>query len=680
MSSSVSSFCPAPFLLDLRPPPRESDARARNAFAASRAASPVALLAALTFSAHVLAGADLPVETSPAPVLPPVEVTTTVNPRAVLDVQAAVQVVDRQDLDAASGTSVTEALRQAVGVDARTLGSGSAVSIRGFSLNSGAMLVDGLRRPSKYGGINASLLQLEDTDRIEIVRGPMSALYGADATGGAINVISRSPLDDKGITGSLRLVGGATEGRQRHTGILGAALGFGSDDLRHRISLERRHRGLFRYDKEQPTADLDRLGQTYASYDGAYRISGDHNVRWTLEFTDQNDEGPGWLTSAGNGSAPAAYTAFERERRWFGALHYRGAIGAGALEADVGYGTTDASTSRSFPKIEFTDYQQLQGQARYAIERGDHSLLFGGGSVRDDIDITINSGRATRTNTHLLAQDEWTLPAQWKLLAGLRHDRFTDFGSVTTPRLSLQRTMGPWQARLGYGEAYRAPTVIEQHSSLTRGTFLIIGNPDLKPETNKSWEAALFYRTQDLDVQGLYFRSRVHGLINTVNEPREPGDPAHIRTRARYVNIERAHLEGLELSAQARLNANFSLNTGWEYLDARDASTQTRLTGHARQIARAGLRWNHDRWRADVLARYYFDYYAADSSQRGSAPINTNYGTADLKVRYRAAANTSIALGVDNLFARRQPMNFNSRGSTMDPPTRFFYLELSYAL
>lgn len=608
-----------------------------------------------------------------------VVISATRRAQPIADVQASVQVIDRQDLEAYSGTSVTEALRQAVGVDARPLGSNSSVSVRGFSLNPGALLVDGMRRPGKYGGINPSLFGLENLDRIEVVRGPMSALHGADATGGAINLISRSPLRDKSLAGGFRLMGGATDDGQRRTHIGGAMLGFGGDELRHRVSVEHRGRGLFRYDDGSPTTDLNRLQQTYASYEGAYRLTADHSLRWTLEYTDQDDTGPGLLTASATQPAQA-YTTFERERRWFGAVRYRGAVGPGVLEADLGYGSTDASTTRSYPTIEHTDYRQSQGQMRYAFELGSHSLLFGGGFVRDDIDVTINRGSARRSNTYLLAQDEWSLPARWKLLAGLRHDHFTDFGSVTTPRISLQRALGPWRVRIGYGEAYRAPSVLEQHSSFTRATILIVGNPDLKPETNKSWEAALSYHGQAFNADAVYYRSRVSDLISTVSEARQPDDPSSIRSRARYVNVARADLEGLELSGAWRTGTGWSLLVGWEYQDARDGTTGARLTEHARQIARAGLRWERGRWRTDLLARYDFDYYAADPGARGSAPFDSNYGTTDIKLRYQATGKTSLAFGIDNLFARRQPINFSARGSTFDPPARFLYLELHHAL
>src|SRR5699024_3967988 len=152
--------------------------------------------------------------------------------------------------------------------------------------------------------------------------------------------------------------------------------------------------------------------QTYANYDGAYRITPDHDLRWTLEYTDQDDTGPGSLAASGTAS-PESYTFFERERRWFGALQYSGVVGPGVLEAQLGYGSTKASITRSYPRIERTDYRQSQGEVRYVVDLADHALLLGAGFVRDDIDVTINRHAAKRSNNYLLIQDEWSLPSQW---------------------------------------------------------------------------------------------------------------------------------------------------------------------------------------------------------------------------------------------------------------------------
>lgn len=620
----------------------------------------------------------LPVMASDAPPASLGTIVTTAASRAqpVEDVTASVQVISQEDLASYAGASVTKALTLATGVDARPLGSNSDVKIRGFSLMPGALLIDGLRRPSKYGSVNTNLIELENIDRIEVIRGPMSALYGADATGGAINILTRSPLLDEGTHGRIHTSWGTTTAhRQRDTRLSGAAIAFGTGDVRHRVSVEQRNKGLFRQDPHasEGPADLNKLNQTFAAYEGGVRLGGDHQLRWQAEYMRQNDTGPG--QQAGTG---ARYDAYEKEKRGFGALHYTGQVGPGTLDAAVAYGRSDGSTTRSYPIIETSDYRQLQSQLRYGMEVGNHFLLVGTGFTRDAIDININSQYGRRNNTYLLVQDEWKLPNDWQALLGLRYDRFSDFGSAVTPRASLQKTLGRWSTRVGYGEAYRAPTVVEQYSTFTRGTTLIVGNPELSAEKNRSWEAAVAYRGDTADAELVYHQSRIRDMIQTRAVSRLPSDPVQIRSRSAYVNVAAARMRGVELSGNWQLGGGWSLQGGWEYLDARDADTDQRITGIARQIARAGIRYVQGPWRVDVIGRYYLDFYAADPAARAGVPFDTNYGTLDLKAQYAWSRGLTLAVGMDNVFDRQQPVNFGARGSVIDPPVRFAYVSAEY--
>ena len=83
----------------------------------------------------------------------------------------------------------------------------------------------------------------------------------------------------------------------------------------------------------------------------------------------------------------------------------------------------------------------------------------------------------------------------WNALLGVRHDRFNEFGNATTPRASLQYSPGNWRFRAGYGEAFRAPTVLEQYGSFRRDRFLILGRDSLVPEESRSFGVQEFYKS-----------------------------------------------------------------------------------------------------------------------------------------------------------------------------------------
>lgn len=607
-----------------------------------------------------------------------VVVTATSQEQPVQDVQASVQVLTADDLKSYSGSSVTEALKMLSGVDARANGTSSYVAIRGLITNAGSpvlILVDGLRRTGKYGATQLNLIGIEEVERIEVVRGPMSALYGADATAGVINIITKGGRPGQALGGSAHITYGSMDGGQRESTLLGATLYLGTDRTGHRLSVSSRKRGLFRYPETAvSTYDLSNIDETYLSYEGVMAIAKGHELRWTVESADQDDTGPSQTARA----PVTPFEAHEKEKRDTYALKYKGVVGEGVLSVDWSHGLSKASTTRAFPTLEITDYKQTEINARYAVELGQHTLVTGLGTRKDDLMVSIVPTVANTKNTHLLVQDEWRFAPDWKLLAGLRWDDFSTFGRVTTPRVSLAYAPGPWSLRVGYGEAFRAPSALEQYARFTRGRFLILGQADIKPEENKSWEVATAYRGDRLQGEWALFSSRVTNLIQSEQRPRENGDPAGVTTRSVYSNVGKANIRGSELSASWRLSPVWVLTGGWDFLDAKDGISGVRLTQRARHTFRLGSRYEQGPWRLDVQGRYLKDYYASVNVAPPTptpAPISTNFGTLDVKAAYRVNKTWSLGLGIDNLTDRRQPANYSATGSVQDPPGRFYYLQ-----
>lgn len=637
-------------------------------------ALPLAVLCAFP----TLAVAQATSNPTPAGELSTVVVSATSQAQAIQDVQASVQVISAKDLEAFAGNNVPEALKMATGVDARANGSSSFVAIRGLISNAGSpvlLLVDGLRRTGKYGGPGLNLMGLEEVERIEIVRGPMSALYGADATAGVINIITKAPKPGQALGGSAQLTVGTIEGGQRDTVNLGATINAGTERTGHRLSVSQRNKDLFRYPGTAATTyDLSKLDETYLNYEGVLALAPGHELRWLLESVDQNDTGP-----ARTARAPITdFTAFEREKRHTYALRYTGAVGAGVLSADLSKGNAKASTTRSFPTIETTDYDQTELNVRYALDLDAHSVVVGGGIRKDDLAVSIVPTVAKTDNKHLLVQDEWRFAPDWQLLAGLRFDDFSTFGSATTPRASVSYSPGPWNFRLGYGEAYRAPSALEQYARFVRGRFLILGQPNIQPEENKAWELAAAYRGERLQAEWVLFNSNVTNLIQSVQRPSVAGDPAGVTTRSVYTNVGKAKLKGSELAASWRFNPSWSVTGGWDYLDAKDGLTGARLTQRARNTWRLGSRYERDGWRLDAQGRYLKDYYASNAVVAPTptpAPTDSSFGTLDVKLSYQFNKTWSAAFGIDNLTNRRQPANYSATGSVQDPPGRFYYLQ-----
>lgn len=608
-----------------------------------------------------------------ASTLPTVVVTAASYAQPIQDVQASVQVVTKRDIEATPGVSLLDTLDQAVGVDTRGSSLNSTVSMRGMTSSGTLILYDGLRRTQKYGSRDIDLFGVEDVEQIEIVRGPMSALYGADASGGVINVITRQPKLGSGVHGGASVMYGQSQGKQRETDLWKAYLEYGGDMLTHRVSVEKRQRDEYRLDEGSYRADLKGVDETYINYAGGLQFAPGHKLRVRLEHVDQDDRGADRTTTA----PIRNFTAYEREVRDFGSLNYTGDIAGGVLSLDAAKGRSEARTTRAFPIIEQTIYDQSQFGGRFVLPVGKHTLTVGAGQQRDELSITNTTRQGNRTNNHVLAQGDFELAKDLNALLGVRHDRFNEFGNATTPRASLQYSPGNWRFRAGYGEAFRAPTVLEQYGSFRRGTFLILGRDSLVPEESRSFELAAGYQGTSFKLDASAYRTHSKNLITTVSSPRLPGDPAGVLTRSTQTNIGQATIEGIELSGSWQISSAFSLRGAYEYIDARDDSTGQRLLGRPGSIARAGLRFEQAGWSADLQGRYYFNYYNSHNTIR-NYNIYTNYGTTDLKVGYRFDKQFSVAAGVTNLFGTRTPDNWGAMYSLEDPPTRFFYLSGNY--
>jgi outer membrane receptor for ferrienterochelin and colicin len=603
-----------------------------------------------------------------------VVITATTYEQPIQDVQASVQVIGPRDLQATTGSTLGEALKQAVGVDTRGTGNNSTASMRGMGSKGTLILFDGLRRTQKYGSSDINLYGTEDVERLEIVRGPMSALYGADASGGVINVITRMPKFGSGVHGGASATYGELSNGQRETTLWKAGLEYGGEVTAHRLSIEQRNRGAFREDPGSYAVSTPGADEQYLTYHGGLRIAPGHQIRLTYEHVDQDNRGDAQLASA----PFTKFEGYEKEKRHFGSLNYTGEVGPGILTLDAAVGTSNAKTTRAYPLIEETDYDQTQYAARYMLPLGANTVTLGVAQQNDKLKILNNTSKAgDRTNDSVFIQNDWKFAQDWTLLAGVRYDRFNDFDSAMTPRLSLAYRPGNWSFRAGYGEAFRAPTVLEQYSSFRRSRFLIVGNENLVPESSKTFEAAVGYATERVRAELALYRTKSTDLITTRSAPRLPGDPAGVTSRSLYTNIGSALIEGAELSGAWQITNSWSLQGGFEHISARNEQNHTRLEGRPGNIARTGIRFDQGVWSTDLLARYYFNYYNTHNTLRGVTQ-STNYGTTDLKISYRVDKNFSIAGGINNLFDSQTPNNWGAMYVYDDPSTRFGYISGSF--
>lgn len=620
-----------------------------------------------------LLGMSLPTAHAQEVHLPEMFVTAARSEQALDTVNASVEVISAEKIRTFAGRSLAEVLQYATGTLVKDSGSSTTFSLRGQDSDKTLILVDGLRRTEKYAGANLNNIQLEDVERIEIVRGPMSALYGSDALGGVINIITRAPR--KGNQTGVRAMMGQTGDGQRETIVVVGHGNWSDGRIGHRLAFETKRRDPYRLPStDSRMTDLNRERRDFVSYRGDLKTAAGR-FDWGVELARQDDTGVG-LTRTNT-----TYTKIENEARDFVQGGYRGRVGVGELSVRLGYGQSDARVNRGTAQDELTLLKQTQFEGQYAFSpTANHFAVIGYAYRQDDADISTNTNPVTRNVNALFLQDIWDLGPDADMTLGLRYDDYNDFGNKLTPRLALAWRPGRWTLRAGLGKGFKAPSLLNLYmTSIIRGRYDLRGNPALQPEESTSGEIAAAYRLDRGHIEVVAHRSNVTNLIASVpTGARGPGcgatpTPATSCQIQEYRNIGKATIEGVEISGNYRLTDAWLLGGSLEYLDAMNSITDTRLTDRPTWAAKLSLQWRHGPWQTDVRLRHVRDWYAADPGVINSAPFNTEYTVASLRIAYALNQKTELFGGIDNIGNRLMPVNQTSRGTPDDPGSRFFY-------
>jgi TonB-dependent vitamin B12 receptor len=500
----------------------------------------------LALAAAAPAAAQTAAATYPAAFADDITVTATGLVTEAIEVPVPTTVISKQELEDAQAENVADVLRRVPGLTVvRSGDEGKVASVftRGTESDQTLVLFDGIRLNSPYvGGYDLGLLTTSGIERVEVARGPYSALWGADAIGGVINVIPRVGLD--GFSATLFGEGGE-DGWQRYQGDL--TLGGKSFGL----FLSGLHReGEGELDNSDFTTDQQLVDVGWSSRNGS-----------RLAVVAQNLETETGIPFAIPGQPTPERRQFSDERLI--ALPLRWAIGkAWTLEL------TASEVTREF---RFTDPEDPTGitdsrsdadtrQARLASHHAlaSHTVTWGGEWREDEVtdysNLGVNLDGQTTEVTSAFVQDVWHTGDKVQVILGTRWDDTEEWGSETSPRAHLGWMVSDTiEMRVGYGTAFRQPSLGELY-------FPMFGNPGLRPETSSSYEIGFVEapkggsRRAQLNV----FKTELEDLIQF--------DFAAYTNR----NIARAEILGAELAYENALTADFTQLVQVTWLDTED--------------------------------------------------------------------------------------------------------------
>lgn len=493
-------------------------------------------------------------------------VTATRSAQTADEALASVSVINRKDIENSQAITITELLRLEAGIDiARTGGPGQQTSLflRGGNSDHALVLIDGIRVSSgTTGSFPWEKISLEQIERIEIVRGPRSVLYGSEAIGGVIQIFTRR--SDR-ASARLELGSFGTRGAS-------AATSFGN---KLKVHLSADYRAADGFSATNPNSggfyDPDNDGYTTRSFilGTRSRLSDKSNVDFSLWTTRSSDEFDSGTHESTNQAAKVRLTTTQ-SKNWSHTLI-------------LGNIVDDLTTVSTLPSRIITRRDTAEWQHDLSLGKAT-TVTAGLSYVNENASNDSAPFNNQVANTGVFANWRHTAGAN-DLELGLRRDIHSAFGQHDTGQIAWGRKFShQWRLFTSYGTAFKAPDQNELYYPGFDGTSFgcsvtcFAGNPALKPETSTSAEIGLrFKKGKNVSAKASLYSTEVTNLI------------ANQGADFQAINISRTRLQGIETEYSHRFG-KWDTRTNLTLQSARDVSANSDLL--RRPAAKLSLKLN----------------------------------------------------------------------------------------
>jgi len=593
-----------------------------------------------------------------------VVVIGTRTPHAVKDSPVETVLITREDIEQSNAQTVSDLIKTVPGFsvggnDDIFGGASSRARLRGLSFNNGygLILIDGQRihgssQSGAHGEYAVGLNQIPVSmiERIEIVKGPSSVLYGSDAMAGVINIITKK-VPDKATAGAGVKYGWykVSKVKNYYTNAVTTPTDYGSN---------RYTRTAYAYTGSKINEDMGFLiHYSHEDSEGTSLSPYENNrdsVMGKLDV-DFTDTAKGWLKGELSNfkredtsgpeedsyriAAGFDYTLSPSHQFIFKGYHYVDDFSTSTRSGDIGFDQAE---------LQYTWHAPANHVVTSGIEFQRQSI--------DYIMDNSSSGTTTRTTVvedvdtfSIFLQDEWTLFEKLVLVPGIRYDDHSTFGDSFNPKLSaMYRLTESTTLRASVGKSFKSPTIRQLYYDVPfyHSPFWISSNPDLEPEESIGYSLSIEHTMLDdrLITSLAYFRNDVDNMVVTDRTGQTyEGADLYI-----YENVEEAMVQGIEVTAQFYLNDNCSVLFGYTYTDSEDESTGNELTytpTHSFTITPA---YEYVPWGLGISGtlQYNSDQYTDDDNTR----VQDAHVVVDGKLFKRVGQVSKLTLEVDNIF------------------------------
>ncbi|MEO1323102.1 MAG: TonB-dependent receptor [Pseudomonadota bacterium] len=536
------------------------------------------------------------------------------------EVGSSVSIITADDIERLGFDFALDAIAAAPGVTINqngAFGGQASVRIRGAASEQTLVLVDGIpvNDPSSPGGgFNFARVDTENIERIEVLKGPQSTLWGTDAIGGVVSITTKSPEEGFGGTafgeyGSFNTFRG------------GASIENGADmgDFRLAVSGTSSD-GISKADEDDGNTEDDSYESLTVSAKGGINFAKDARISADIIWTDASSEFDGFGPT---GFADADAVADTEELS--GNVSLTGTLFDGMLDnlLVLGFSEIDRMNSGAdaFPLDTGGDREIYRYQGTLSINE-DNTLAFG--AEREETEV---NGDGSSIDG-LFGLYEWQATDTLTLTGGLRVDDHNTFGTETTGRVAVAFNPNPqWTFRASWGQGFKAPTLFQ----LSGGGFAA-PNPDLQPETSEAFDVGIDWRSPDgrYEASITAFDADIEDLISFAFSG--------------YFNEAQVDTTGVEIAGRVQLTDWASVDLSYAYIDATDTDGDPlrRIPEHSGDVT---VSIDPDGpFSGSILVRY-------NDEEPNSATTSVDSWTrVDLAGSYDVSETVEVFARVENLF------------------------------
>ncbi|EKR62176.1 TonB-dependent receptor [Leptospira weilii str. 2006001853] len=526
-------------------------------------------------------------------------VTGSRGERRLKDSTVATEVISRKKIEASGARNAAEVLETQLGIDVVPFFGGSRVRMLGLDSQYVLILIDGERIAGRLNNaVDLSRFKVQNLERIEIVKGASSALYGADAIGGVINLITREA--DKKLSYEMRTTYG--NGSRKNFNTEGefntnANMGFRNEFVSGAVSAGyNKNPGYRLVPNSQATTgnayqDLNTgMNLTFnpdGNFKGKTRILYQHRDQSGVDVTqskaifDRNNKTHDFLATGSleYGFGKRNLISFRGNISKWENKYYNNQRGADELDVKQ-------------LNAELTS----QGTVQLDMEASEkHFITIGAESFANELESDrLQSRYVYRTRKAVFFQDEWTVSTspRIRVIPGVRYDDDSQFGNQTTPKLAARYDIFQnlvW--RTSYGRGFRPPSFQELYLRFENPAvgYVVEGNPNLKPERSITINSDLEYSPfRFLTFSLSLYRNDIINLIQYKFDSNKGKEFAEFQLQ----NIAKAYTRGGEFGVQYKFLKYFTLELGYNHTDTRDLNTDRPLEGRALHQASANFIYN----------------------------------------------------------------------------------------